>query len=341
MPLGDMVRVIPDFQPRIVASVLSETVDWGQTFSHIAEYQQKANTLGEGIKVAVLDTGMDLTHPDLAPNIKGSVDFVNDPLPPHGHGTHVAGIIGAANNGIGIKGVAPKCELYSVRVTDANGLTPGDLSIVGKGVEWSIANGMDVINISIGTTGDAHAFCYDKIVEAATKGIIIVASSGNGGSTSVMFPAAYEDVIAVAAIGKDGKLANFSNMGNEVDFVAPGVDVYSTWPGGQYSLESGTSMAAPFISGVIALLLAYHRQPGDHKTPINSYKDAIEHMRKLQAGAMVAMTPSGNGVGIVSFAGCDTADICQIGKPKIISNWDLKDRLSSSIATVRRWIFGG
>jgi hypothetical protein len=100
-------------------------------------------------------------------------------------------------------------------------------------------------------------------------------------------------------------------------------------------------MAAPFISGVIALLLAYHRQPGDHKTPINGYKDAIEHMRKLQAGAMVATTPSGNGVGIVSFAGCDTADICQIGKPKIISNWDLKDRLPSSIATVRRWIFGG
>lgn len=242
MPRSEMVRAFPDTQPRIVASVLSQVADWGQAFSHIFEYQQKAETLGEGVKVAILDSGVDATHPDLIDNMKTCVDFMGDPRPPHGHGTHVAGIIGAADNGIGVVGVAPKCELYSVRVTNADGLTPGDLSVVGSGIEWCIANGMDVINISLGSSVDARSFCYEKIVEAAAKGIIIVAASGNQGSSQTSFPAAYEDVIAVAAMGKDGLLANFSNVGDEVDFVAPGVDIYSTWPGGQYSLESGTCL---------------------------------------------------------------------------------------------------
>jgi len=219
-----------------------------------AEYAW-GTTTGYGVKVGVVDTGIDYTHPDLDDNCKGGVNTINPRKgykDDNGHGTHVAGIIAAEDNDIGVVGVAPEAYLYGVKVLDRTG--SGFVSDVIEGITWCIDNRMNIINMSLGTNSDIQSL-HDACDAAKGVGIILVAAAGNDGG-AIDYPAAYSSVIAVAATDSSDIRASWSSYGPEMDIAAPGVDIYSTYLGGGYKTASGTSMAAPHVAGTLALNLS-------------------------------------------------------------------------------------
>ena len=216
---------------------------------------------GAGVKIAVLDTGIDYEHPDLSSNYYGGYDFVNsdaDPMDDAGHGTHCAGIIAADDNDLGIVGVAPDAELYAVKVLDSGG-SGWDSDIVA-GIEWSITNEMDIISMSLGS--DYPSLTIESACNIAyAHGIVVIAAAGNDGSRngkgdSVDYPGRYDSVIAVAATDSNDVRASWSSTGPDVELSAPGVNIYSTLLGGGYGYKSGTSMSCPHVAGVAALVIA-------------------------------------------------------------------------------------
>jgi subtilisin family serine protease len=209
---------------------------------------------GDPVKVGVIDTGIDLSHPDLKDNIKGGYNVIypwKSPNDDNGHGTHVAGIIAALNNSIGVVGVGPKIDLYAIKVLNASG--SGYLSDVIQGLGWAVEHGIQVVNMSLGTDQDVQSF-HDAIKNAYNAGVTIVAAAGNSGG-AVSYPAAYSEVIAVSATDENNQIASWSSRGPEVDLAAPGVDIYSTYKGSTYKTLSGTSMAAPHVTGAAALII--------------------------------------------------------------------------------------
>lgn len=217
-----------------------------------------AGFTGAGVKVAILDSGIDCTHPDLNDNCRTGYNFAydnNDTFDDGyiSHGTHIAGIIGARNNGTGVVGVAPAAELYPVKVL--GGMVMGDLSDILAGMEWSIANKMNVINLSIGAPMDSPSF-KDVCDRAFQAGIVVVSAGGNAGGSLIDFPAAYDSVIAVGATNQDNTIATFSNYGPKIELAAPGVNISSTVRGGGYGVMRGTSQATAFVSGAAAVLFS-------------------------------------------------------------------------------------
>ena len=218
-----------------------------------------AGATGSGVIVAVLDTGVDGTHPELAGRVLPGYDIVTrkpmpDAIDPGGHGTHVAGIIAAsATNGQGGAGIAPGVRILPVRVLDDTGY--GDDAGVAEGLVWAVDHGAAIVNMSLGTYDDNPAM-RAAVVYAHSRGVAVVASAGNdraGGPTT--YPAAYPDAFAVAAVSSADERAYFSTTGAYVDVAAPGQMIMSTYPGGGYVMMSGTSMAAPFVSGSIAVVI--------------------------------------------------------------------------------------
>ena len=228
---------------------------------------------GKDILVSVVDTGIDTDHEDLADGIVQAVSVI-----PHeyydgsksivfnsnyegredcmGHGTHVAGIIGARQNKIGVVGVAPDCRIMSVKALELyKGKGAGKSGWIAAAIRYSIEQGARIINLSIGGSAVTDPFLEKVIGEAAEAGCIVVCAAGNiTGEPQVFYPAAYEHTITVGATGKDGKWISFSNYGDYLDIVAPGEAIYSTVIGG-YGTKSGTSMACGVVTGEIALLL--------------------------------------------------------------------------------------
>jgi subtilisin len=235
----------------------AQTLEWG--VNRIDADLAWASSKGTAAKVAVIDTGIDKTHPDLVANIKGGINFVKskrsvDPTnwnDDNGHGTHVAGIIAAADNSVGVIGVAPQANLYAVKVLNSKG--SGYLSDVISGINWAAANDMDVINMSLGSNSDSPSL-HDAVDNAFASGVVVVAAAGNDGS-SVDYPAAYSSVVAVGATDSTNTIASWSSNGPEVELSAPGVNIRSTWKGGGYNTISGTSMASPHVAGTAALVL--------------------------------------------------------------------------------------
>lgn len=221
-----------------------------------------------GQTVAVVDSGADLGHPDLAAVLTPGYDLVDNDATPqddNGHGTHVAGIIGAvAGNGIGVAGVAQRVKIMPVRVLDATG--SGYSSAVAAGIRWAADHGATVVNLSLGSP-DYSSLTASAVDYALARGITVVAASGNEGMSAPSYPAALPGVIAVGAVDRYGVLAPFSNTGSHLALAAPGVDILSTLPGGYGSL-SGTSMAAPFVAGAAAVVRA--AQPGVSATRVLS-----------------------------------------------------------------------
>ncbi len=215
-------------------------------------------TEGMGVKVAVIDTGIDASHPDLSGSVDGGYSAITKTENPadyqddNGHGTHVSGTIAGHRDGKGIVGVAPRARLYAVKVLDADGW--GSLSDVIDGIVWAAMKRMDVANISLGTSVDSEAL-KRAVSFARGAGVVIVAAAGNSSGT-VSFPGAYEDTIAVTASDSADNLADFSSRGPEVDFIAPGLDVLSAKMGGGFISYSGTSMAAPHVAGLAALVVS-------------------------------------------------------------------------------------
>jgi thermitase len=182
------------------------------------------------------------------------VNLTDSPTPSdaYGHGTHIAGIIAASgNNGIGIAGVAPQCRLMNVKVADDKGRCQA--SAVAEGIIWAVDNGANVINISI-ELREPSAELEDAVNYAWSQGAVIIAAAGNDGSQSPVYPAYYENCLAVAATKQDGTLAPLSNHGDWVDAAAPGFNIYSTLPQNGYGYKTGTSFATAYVSGLAALL---------------------------------------------------------------------------------------
>lgn len=235
------------------------TIPWGINRVHAPAAWDA--TQGAGIKVAVIDTGIDLNHPDLAGRVDGGYSAITKTERPedyqddNGHGTHVSGTIAgyhAAADGKGVTGVAPKARLYAVKVLDADG--SGNLSDVIDGIVWAAKNGMQVANMSLGAPTDSDAM-HRAVKFAKGSGLIICAAAGNSGG-SVGFPGAYPEVITVSASDSSDKIASFSSHGPQVKFIAPGVDVVSDKLGGGIISYNGTSMATPHVTGLAALAVS-------------------------------------------------------------------------------------
>ncbi|MGG1571608.1 S8 family peptidase [Fictibacillus sp. NRS-1165] len=225
---------------------------------------------GEGIVVAVLDTGCQMDHPDLISSVIDGKNFTTDYggntgmyADNNGHGTHVAGTIAAVQNGQGVVGVAPAAKLLICKVLrgDGSGTFDSIMKGIDYAVKWRGPNGERVRVISMSLGGPEEVPGLQKLIQnAVSQGISFVVAAGNEGDDKeetfeYAYPAAYNEVIEVGAVDYDSMLAYFSNNNAEIDVVAPGVDIVSTYPGSRYARLSGTSMATPHVSGAIALLI--------------------------------------------------------------------------------------
>src|SRR3989344_4156151 len=224
---------------------LAQVLPWGIDRVD-AELVWPGGNTADPVKVGIIDTGISDKHPDLLTNVKGGVNTINSRKgwnDDNGHGSHVAGIVAAINNTSGVVGAAPATDLYAIKVLGANG--SGYLSDVIEGIQWAMVNGMQVINMSLGTGSDIQSF-HDAVIAAKNAGIVQVAAAGNSGGAA-SFPGAYPEVIAVSAIDQTNTIASWSSRGPEVDLAAPGVSIPSTYMGGGYATLSGTSMASPHV----------------------------------------------------------------------------------------------
>lgn len=219
-------------------------------------------TRGKRRKIAVVDSGASVTHPDLRRKIYAKYDFRNENRTVEdmvGHGTHVAGTMAArTGNGIGVAGGCPQCRLIIAKAIGEGG--SGYVSDIAQGIIWSANQGAKAINLSVGSTSDSET--RRRAVNYATKkGAVVIAAAGNSGINEPVYPAAYRNVMAVAATGpKDGRSSGY-NSGAWVDVSAPGFDIVSTVPGGGYAYKSGTSMAAPHVTALAGLLASQGRGP--------------------------------------------------------------------------------
>ncbi len=277
--------------------------DWSNTIIKSDTFFTK--TKGAGIKVAIIDTGCAKTHPDL----EGAIFDIFNPYSRSwpedrvGHGTHVAGIIGARDNDIGVVGIAPECQLLIAKGLDDDGF--GDWNKIVACIQWSVHQCADVINLSLGDMREPPQLVHETIKWAVGKGVIIIAAAGNDPNSTpsrptkldVAYPARYDEVISVAAIDKNGNLAYFSNRGKILNFLAPGVDIFSTYPLDKYAILTGSSQASPMISGICALLKAADKEK------MKNYKDAIFSLNEISTknDAIAKITKNYN-IGIPSFS---------------------------------------
>lgn len=256
-------------------------------YSRQAIYLNEAHQFTQGdpsVIVAVLDTGVILSHPEYKDNLLKGYDFVDiidgaskfvgdflgaDDIPDDevGHGTHVTGIIGA--QGLSMpKGVVPRCRILPVRVLGAmerNGkrVGAGLVDNINAGIKWAVDQGAQVINMSLGIPHTGGGLPHEEVVNYAKhKGVTIVAASGNDGREELYYPGALPHVIAVGAFDQQGQTAYFSTYGKQVSLVAPGTNVYSTYLNNDYSFSTGTSHASPFVAGAVALLKSYAIKKG-------------------------------------------------------------------------------
>lgn len=265
--------------PRLLPQQMSTTTD---ERSRRAIYLEEAHLYTQGdprVTVAVLDTGITLSHPELQDALMPGYDFVDviggasqfvgdylgyDDVPDDevGHGTHVAGII--AGKGLNMPlGVVPHCKILPVRVLGAmerggKRVGAGLVDNINAGIKWAIDHGADVINMSLGIQHTGGGLPHQEVVDyAKQKGVTIVAAAGNDGQENLYYPGALPYVITVGAMDELGDIASFSTYGKQVSFVAPGTNIYSTYLENDYAFSTGTSHASPFVAGAVALLKAY------------------------------------------------------------------------------------
>ena len=266
------------------------------------------------VRIAVLDTGLNLSHRELQGKVGASADFVDldglntsdfigdvsgyDDVPEDevGHGTHVSGIVG----GRGIEmseGVAPGCTIMAVRVlaTMKSGtrfVGAGIIDNINAGIKWAADHGADVINMSLGIKHIGGGLPHEDVIRyALSKNVSVVAASGNDGTAERYYPGALPGVIAVGAVDQAGTVAPFTSYGANIAVVAPGVNIYSSYARNTYAFASGTSQASPFVCGMVGLMKSYARQMGrrlsngDIKTILRDTSDRVDtRLRSEHAG---------------------------------------------------------
>ncbi|AZB42482.1 serine protease [Bacillus sp. FJAT-42376] len=259
------VRLIP-FKLEEVFDSAAEEIPYGVNMINAPELWDQG-IRGDSVVVAVLDTGCDAAHPDLKDRIIGGKSFVGgdeaDYSDSHYHGTHVAGTIAATLNDKGVAGAAPDVKLLILKVLgdDGSGSYEGIIHAVRYASEWKGENGekVRVISMSLGGPEDIPEL-HEAIQDAVANNILVVCAAGNEGDSredtvEKAYPGYYKEVVQVGAVDEKKQLAEFSNTNDEIDLVAPGVNIVSTYPGNKYAKLSGTSMATPHASAAAALLI--------------------------------------------------------------------------------------
>jgi subtilisin family serine protease len=293
--LPEIGRFVPSSVPQSVPpqaalppGVDAAEIPWG--IRRVNAPAAWARSQGEGVKVAIIDTGIDCTHPDLRANCAGGYNAVGSgaPIDDNGHGSHVAGTVAGVLDGRGVAGVAPRARLYAVKVLDKDGA--GGLVSIIKGLIWAGRNRMDVANMSLGAPMGT-VFMRGALMYASSQGVAVIAAAGNDGG-AVNYPAAYPEAVAVSALGPNDQIAPFSSRGRQVEFIAPGMDVRSSLPGGLWDEFNGTSMATPHVTGLAALAVSR----GAHGV------DAVRRALRAAAVPVAGLRPHEQGAGVVDAA---------------------------------------
>lgn len=311
--MGERVKLLLPYEEKKIASSLDnrQKQDWGHRLINPEAFY--ATTKGKDINVCVIDTGVAKSHPDLSANIKKTFNPYEQEWPEDrvGHGTHTAGIVAAIDNDIGVIGIAPECNLFIAKGLDDDGF--GDWNKIAACIHWAVKEGADIINMSLGDPNEPPALVHEAIQYATSKGVIIVAAAGNDPNSrpskptnnDLAYPARYPEVIAVAALDKKGNMAYFSHRSKLLQIIAPGVDIYSTFPPKNYAMLSGTSQAAPIIAGVVALLRAAH------PSEMSNYKDALVMLNQISKEHRISNI-GGISAGIPEFANASVQNMGEV-----------------------------
>lgn len=265
---------------------------------------------GDGSVIAVIDSGCQIDHPDLEASIIDWHNFTSgsrrDVTDENGHGTHVAGTIAASLNEYGVAGVAPKSKLLILKAFDQNGETSYQTIIqaIQYATKWRGSRGerVRIISMSFGGKRD-YSLLHKSIQRAVQQDILVVCAAGNEGdgnarTTERMYPGFYKEVVQVGAVDYEGQMADFTNTNDEIDLVAPGVDILSTYPGNQYARLSGTSMATPHVAGAAALLLEKGNKEFERTlTEPELFALVVKHTRDL------GLSKSTEGNGLIDLRG--------------------------------------
>ena len=320
-----VLRIEPDVEVHTIA----DSYPWGITQIG-ADAVHASGNKGFGVKVAIIDTGVDYKHPDLAGRYAGGYDFVNkdnDPMDDNNHGTHVAGTVAAIINDAGVIGVAPEVSIYALKVLNRRG--SGNFSDVIAALEWCADNGIQITNNSFGSSGDPGLTVRQAYDNSYGQGVLHVGSAGNSGTSdgsgdTVGYPAKYESVIAVAATDSNNIRASFSSTGPAVELSAPGVSILSTIRDGKYATYNGTSMASPHVAGTAALVIA---------SGITG-PDAVRS--KLQSTATDLGATNWYGYGLVNAAEAAVNDLPPVEPPPVVTITSPENGASvSGLTTIR------
>jgi major intracellular serine protease len=291
-----------------------------------------SETQGEGVKVAVLDTGIDTDHRDLTNALIDSQDFTGKGIEDqNGHGTHCAGIIAAYSDHKGLIGIAPKAKLLIGKVLDQDG--KGELENIVQGINWAVEKKANIISISFGGNYSSNEL-HKAIHHALAEGVFVICAAGNQGSlyqSNISYPARYGGVITIAAHDQNGHPLGSSSRGGELDFIAPGDEVFSTYKDGGYAKLTGTSMAASWVAGLAALIKSKHNYTPNNETPLENNEDLREHLLRMAShpGSHDNETGYGGLIALENFLDfeilakpcnslCNSDEVCCNGKCKKI-----------------------
>jgi subtilisin family serine protease len=261
-----------------------QTMGWELLKFNIPSVWSQAE--GDGVVVAVIDTGCDLNHEDLKGCLltdgKNFVERNSPPMDVAGHGSHVASTIAAQNNGTGMVGIAPKTKILPIKALDNSGR--GSMQNIAEAIKWAADRKVDFITMSLGSPAPAPTI-EEAINYANNKGCIIFCAAGNSGPNSdIMYPAKYNGTIAIGAIDENLNRTRFTCSGETLDFLSPGQNILGCVPGNKYALMSGTSMSNPFATGCASLLLSYNKK--HHKYTLETYEDYVkvfsQHSKDLE-----------------------------------------------------------
>jgi minor extracellular protease Epr len=288
---------LPPYDVEFVLSALSQSQCWSIRNTRIPSTWEI--TKGKGMTALVIDTGHPV-HNDIGDNATPGQNYtdsktINDI---QGHQTHCTGIICAKDNKIGVVGVAPEATCISVKALGDSG--GGSTKWLEKALDYAIVVKPDVISMSLGTPVDVPSV-HQRVKKLYEMNIPIVCAAGNSGNRGVDYPAKYPETIAIAAFDKNGRIADFSAKGPEVDWAAPGVDIYSTYLNNSYAKLSGTSMACPWVTGIILLMLSKHQKQAieEGKNDCQTVEQIREHLLKYTIDKGVIGRNNDWGLGVI------------------------------------------